>query len=149
MDEQHPAPRAKPARRRFHTDVVTDIVGYRLRRAPVSVVTLAALPLVWEIMHDYQKRRVLAFLWGRVRLTLRGYGYRLRDESQVALHFNLGLAHLAKGELETAREVYEGGIAQAIAQVTAAKGSGEAPPASLWWYLGTPTGAEWFRNSLQ
>lgn len=30
-------------------------------------------------------RRVLAFLWGRLRLTLRGYRYRLRDESQVAL----------------------------------------------------------------
>jgi rod shape determining protein RodA len=27
-----------------------------------SIVALAALPLVWEIMHDYQKRRVLAFL---------------------------------------------------------------------------------------
>lgn len=37
MDEQHPAPRAKPARRRFHTDVVTDIVGYRLRRAQIQV----------------------------------------------------------------------------------------------------------------
>ncbi|HUH00741.1 MAG TPA: protein kinase [Kofleriaceae bacterium] len=30
-------------------------------------------------------RGVLAFLWGRARLTLRGYHYRLRDESEVAL----------------------------------------------------------------
>lgn len=37
MNEQHPAPPAKPPRRRFRADVVTDIVGYRLRRAQIAI----------------------------------------------------------------------------------------------------------------
>lgn len=37
MDDQKSAPQGKAARRRFRADVVTDIVGYRLRRAQIAV----------------------------------------------------------------------------------------------------------------
>lgn len=37
MNEQIPAPAGKAVRRRFRADVVTDIVGYRLRRAQIAV----------------------------------------------------------------------------------------------------------------
>lgn len=59
------------------------------------------------------------------------------DDEQVALYFNLGLMHLAQGNLEEAQGIYAEGIDLATGQVTAATAAGEAPPASLWWYLGT------------
>ncbi|KFC71210.1 Transcriptional regulator, MarR family [Devosia sp. LC5] len=37
MNEQNPAPPGKAPRRRFRADVVTGIVGYRLRRAQIAV----------------------------------------------------------------------------------------------------------------
>lgn len=37
MDDQIAAPRAKAVRRRLRTDIVTDIVGYRLRRAQIAI----------------------------------------------------------------------------------------------------------------
>jgi DNA-binding MarR family transcriptional regulator len=37
MDDNIAAPRGKAVRRRFRADVVTDIVGYRLRRAQIAV----------------------------------------------------------------------------------------------------------------
>lgn len=37
MNEQNPAPPGKATRRRFRVDVVTNIVGYRLRRAQIAI----------------------------------------------------------------------------------------------------------------
>ncbi|MEM7346403.1 MAG: tetratricopeptide repeat protein [Chloroflexota bacterium] len=59
------------------------------------------------------------------------------DDSRVALHFNLALAQLSKGEILRAEETYAQGIAIAAEQVEQAQTFGEAPPSSLWWYLGT------------
>ncbi len=53
----------------------------------------------------------------------------------AALHFNLGLAQLARGDLSATQASYEAGIAAAVAQVEAARAAGDDPPASLWWYL--------------
>ncbi len=58
------------------------------------------------------------------------------DSNQVALYFNLALAHLAAGEMEDAQRVYQQGFDLAVKQVTEAKDAGQDPPASLWWYLG-------------
>ena len=37
MDDQRAAPPSKTPRRRFRADVVTDIIGYRLRRAQIAI----------------------------------------------------------------------------------------------------------------
>lgn len=56
---------------------------------------------------------------------------------QLALHFNLALAHLAAGQIVEAKITYAVGVMLAEQQVTALRAEGKDPPSSLWWYLDT------------
>ena len=55
---------------------------------------------------------------------------------QLVLHYNLGLAQLATGNIEAAESAYATGEALAAQVVSDARNAGEEPPATLWWYLG-------------
>lgn len=48
---------------------------------------------------------------------------------------NLGVTHLADGDIDAAREAYRTALDAVIEQVSAAKRAGREPPSSLWLYL--------------
>lgn len=62
-----------------------------------------------------------------------------QDPMQVALHFNLGLMHLANGAATQAVNAYDSGSEVLVHQVMQARNLGEEPPASLWWYMSQAT----------
>jgi tetratricopeptide (TPR) repeat protein len=54
---------------------------------------------------------------------------------ELGVHFNLALALLADGQLEAAQTEYANAMALASRQVSEAKGAGQQPSSSLWWYM--------------
>lgn len=59
------------------------------------------------------------------------------DSGLVAVQYNLGLANLAKGDIEAARAAYTTANDLATRQVVSAHDAGEEPAQTLWWYLST------------
>lgn len=57
------------------------------------------------------------------------------NPEQIALRFNLGLALLAQGQVDLARETYSAGFDLATRQVVKAREAGGEPPSTLWWYM--------------
>jgi tetratricopeptide (TPR) repeat protein len=55
------------------------------------------------------------------------------DPSELWIQYDLGLALLAKGELESAKAEYQTGMDLAAKQVAEAKAAGAEPPSFLWW----------------
>jgi hypothetical protein len=56
-------------------------------------------------------------------------------EDQEALYFNLGLMHLAAGEVDAGRQAFDTGLEYAARRVEEAKTAGDQPPSSLWSYF--------------
>ncbi len=57
------------------------------------------------------------------------------DPTLFPVACNLGLTHLAAGDIEEAREQYAAALATVIDEVTVAKRADREPPSSLWLYL--------------
>ncbi len=57
------------------------------------------------------------------------------DPSLIGVRMNQGLTMLAQGRIGNAITEYDLALEDAVAQVQAARGRGEEPPASLWFYL--------------
>jgi tetratricopeptide (TPR) repeat protein len=55
------------------------------------------------------------------------------DPGLLEARFDLGLAMLAAGQIEAARNEYTQGVALATEQVAKAEAANQEPPASLWW----------------
>jgi len=56
-------------------------------------------------------------------------------EDQEALYFNLGLMHLAAGDVAAGEQTFKTGLERAAGRVEEAQASGGEPPASLWSYF--------------
>ncbi len=56
-------------------------------------------------------------------------------EDQEALYFNLGLMHLAAGDVAAGQQTFKTGLERAAGRVEEAQASGGEPPASLWSYF--------------
>lgn len=57
------------------------------------------------------------------------------DPTVVGVQLNLALTLMAKGDLEAARAEYDKALAEATRQVAEARGAGQEPSSSLWFYL--------------
>lgn len=60
-----------------------------------------------------------------------------RSPDQLALHFNLGLAQLAAGQIIDSKITYAVGVKLAEQIVATLRAEEKDPPVSLWWYLDT------------